>query len=831
MKPVFFGQPARLLLTLLFPFFFGSAMHAAIINSKQSGSWTSASTWEGGVVPTNFQDVVIKVGHTVTRTNAFVCQSHLYVYGTLVYQGNVAREFYAGFPIEIDGLLLLQGGTLFADGLVYGDGTFRQTAGNTTFGRAYVIENTDIQGGSVYFKNINNADLHLDNLTLKNATLDANSITDIEIKVSMNWNNNGKLLSGAHLKIEDGAVLTFDGGNNKHYSDGTLKNYGTMYCASGGIDHINGIGHIYNYGLWEFNVQANASHYLTSQLVSNRGGTILKKGPGGLIFSSSSGYSDEMDPVFQVAQGSASLTTNSVGHELNGLWQVDAGASLLLSAPNTDLSVPAAMSKFINNGNVYGRLKFLGGALTTISGSGKYDRMEIAKAGDVVTLAGSPEITTAFTLTSGRIVLNQYDLRLGTATVSYTSDYDSYIETNGTGSCMRLCPVGGFTFFPVGQDGFAPLLFQMTPGSVPDLVKVRVTDSFYGEYNGNTPACSDQVSVGVVGRNWFVSEQTSGGSNATLAAYWLPSAERVDFDRTNCTLGRYINGDWQSKLIVSALELPPLYAAYDEEITSFGLFGVFDAGHDSDVNFIAPAPTANAPICEWNDLQLYANTSPNAEIQWTGPNGFQSNEHDPFVSGIQLSQGGVYTAVASQYSCPEKQASVNVQVNAEPTPIILGSDHIQPGESVALVAYGGIFYLWSTGETTQSITVFPIQTTDYQVVVTNPSGCTAIALHTIQVSGASAAQEAEGIFMQMKIAPNPASDATMLSFEAATTGSAELNITDMRGVQLFRQKVDIRSGLNQLNISLANFPAGTCQMTLIRESEVKTIQLVKMMGE
>ena len=45
----------------------------------------------------------------------------------------------------------------------------------------------------------------------------------------------------------------------------------------------------------------------------------------------------------------------------------------------------------------------------------------------------------------------------------------------------------------------------------------------------------------------------------------------------------------------------------------------------------------------------------------------------------------------------------------------------------------GLTYLWSTGDTTASITVFPTQTTNYSVTVTFPFGCTGISSKTLQL--------------------------------------------------------------------------------------------------
>ncbi|MFN0215918.1 MAG: T9SS type A sorting domain-containing protein, partial [Saprospiraceae bacterium] len=580
-----------------------------------------------------------------------------------------------------------------------------------------------------------------------------------------------------------------------------------------------------NYGLWEFKVQANAGAYASNIYFSNYG-EVLNTGPGSASISKYQGHAGSNLHMQQ--SGMTIYPTIDIQY---GNWQIDAACSILVFAPNAGEYIKFGGAKIVNNGGFYGRIAFAGSNETVLEGNGHYEHVEIAKTSDVVSLAGSPEVKQAFTLTSGRIVLNQYDLRLGSANLDFSNGLSSYIETNGTGACVLNCPVGEFALYPIGNSEFAPFAIQLNQGSTSDLIKVRVSDSFYGEYTGNNPACSEEIPVGVVRQNWFVSEQIPGGSLATLVAYWNVGAERDGFDRANCTLGQYINSNWQNNGFRPAVDVSSLHGFFGFNFTSFGIFGVYDAGHEGDVNFVTPAPDGNTPICEWKDLQLHANTSPNAQTQWSGPNGFQSNEHNPSIPGVQLSQGGVYNIVASQYGCPEKQASVTVQVNAEPTASVLGPDHIQPGESATLTAYGGTSYLWSTGESTQAIIVAPTQITDYVVTVTNAAGCTATVLHTVQVSGASATQEAAETLGQVQLTPNPASDATMLSFESTSAGEAQLLITDTRGAQLSRQNAAVVSGQNQINLSLVGIAAGTYQVTLIRDREVKTIRVVKMMNE
>lgn len=63
-----------------------------------------------------------------------------------------------------------------------------------------------------------------------------------------------------------------------------------------------------------------------------------------------------------------------------------------------------------------------------------------------------------------------------------------------------------------------------------------------------------------------------------------------------------------------------------------------------------------------------------------------------------------------------------------------GISTICSGQNATLTASGGITYLWSTGATSNSISVSPSSTTNYSVIVTGANGCTDITSGTVTVT-------------------------------------------------------------------------------------------------
>lgn len=146
-----------------------------------------------------------------------------------------------------------------------------------------------------------------------------------------------------------------------------------------------------------------------------------------------------------------------------------------------------------------------------------------------------------------------------------------------------------------------------------------------------------------------------------------------------------------------------------------------------DVN---PLPLVNIDgpdaICEGTSAELTATGGTN--YVWS------TGETNPSIIVTPLTSTTYTVTVTNDFGC-ETTASKFVVVNASVPVVITGNDVICLGDATTLTASGGLSYIWSTGETTPSITVSPAMSTTYTVTATDDSGCDGTASVTVSVNG------------------------------------------------------------------------------------------------
>jgi len=162
---------------------------------------------------------------------------------------------------------------------------------------------------------------------------------------------------------------------------------------------------------------------------------------------------------------------------------------------------------------------------------------------------------------------------------------------------------------------------------------------------------------------------------------------------------------------------------------------------------------------------------------------------------ITVASTGTFTVtVTNVNNCSTVSDPVDVVVNPLPTPSITadGPTTFCDGGSVTLTASAGASYLWSTGETTQSIVV--TTTGSYNVTVTDANGCSNITSNeavfvltnpTATVTASGPTSFCQGGQVELTCSPNAFylwnTGETLQTITVDSTGSYTVTVTDMFG--------------------------------------------------
>lgn len=144
---------------------------------------------------------------------------------------------------------------------------------------------------------------------------------------------------------------------------------------------------------------------------------------------------------------------------------------------------------------------------------------------------------------------------------------------------------------------------------------------------------------------------------------------------------------------------------------------------------VLPTPTINVSatstnVCSGNSATLSA--SGGSSYTWQPGNNFGSSVV------ITPTASAIYSVIGSNaFQCSQ---TLTQQINVLNNPTVtVNSATICQGQSANLVASGAVSYSWNTSQTTSSINVSPLSTTQYTVEGTGSNGCKSLAISTVQV--------------------------------------------------------------------------------------------------
>ena len=346
--------------------------------------------------------------------------------------------------------------------------------------------------------------------------------------------------------------------------------------------------------------------------------------------------------------------------------------------------------------------------------------------GESVTLTasgGQPGDSYAWSTGESQASINVQPLMTTTYTVTITNQWNCFDTDNVTvnvnpipnanaGVDQDLCEGDNVTLTATG--GTLPSTYQWSIGQSGSSITVSPVSNTTYSVTITIAGCSDEDEVEV---NVFPSPVASAGNDVEIC-----DGSSVELTASGGGTYQWSNGQTTAEIDVS----PSATTIYTVTVTSPN--GCSD--EDNVTVTVYPNPVADAgqdqSICEGETTSL---------IGSGGPGYLWSNGQNTQIINVSPSNTTSYElTVTDANGCSDTDVAT-VIVNLIPFANAGPNTFIVNGESAALTASGGGTYIWSTGETTNQITVMPGVTTTYSVTVTL-NGCSDVDDVTVFVNEA-----------------------------------------------------------------------------------------------
>ncbi len=240
------------------------------------------------------------------------------------------------------------------------------------------------------------------------------------------------------------------------------------------------------------------------------------------------------------------------------------------------------------------------------------------------------------------------------------------------------------------------------------------------------------------------------------------------------------------------------------------------------------SPTGSTAACQGDSVTLMASIGLGFTYQW-----YLDGTPLPFDTNyvIHAKQGGGYTVkVTSPIGC--SNVSTPLQVTIHPLPLVdLGNDTVlYPNQNIILDAGAGFnSYTWSTGESTQTITIdsagtgIGIKTVWVRVTDNyNCPGTDTININFTQHPGISEA----GAGSSIQIIPNPSDGMFSLMLKGTPAGEYLVEVFSYDGRLVYRSLFMINSGNESVKLNIQHFADGVYRIKVTGNGRIENGNIV-----
>ncbi len=227
-------------------------------------------------------------------------------------------------------------------------------------------------------------------------------------------------------------------------------------------------------------------------------------------------------------------------------------------------------------------------------------------------------------------------------------------------------------------------------------------------------------------------------------------------------------------------------------------------------------------LCDVNEYELDAGNEGATYLWSTG-----ETAQTIMVNGEELNT--YWVEVTNENNCT---ATDTVMIDFATSPVVeLGADTVICHNTSMTLDAGnpGDSYLWSTGETTQTISIagedYDYGTYDFSVLVTTDKGCENTGVITVEIRDCTSIDENQQL-IDLGVYPNPTSGIFTLQLNTKTSQSVSLLIIDVSGKTVYEAKDLNIFNSHSMEINLNNVSGGIYNIFVISDKGITDKKVV-----